>query len=262
MKLSNHKGAGAALFVAAGGLLFFAWHGNRPAAEALPLEPTAVVVHGAAQRPRRFTEIPRDQPPGAANQGDPQAPAQDDETTSDDYEDNSMGDILHTILVNDKRLDTYMYYHNRPLLDEESRVQYHQILSDPTMFASVKEDLLYPEEKKESPAGNIKRLMKIDYLRDALEWKENPNRETILALITEMILTDNYPAGMTMDMRISLSGNKMELYELLSQEAPDSAAALLSSAKGTRLEAMLAFIADSLETRKQLERNLENQVTL
>ena len=102
--------------------------------------------------------------------------------------------------------------------------------------------------------------MKIDYLREALEWAENPQRAELIALVEEMLLTDNYPPGMGMDMRVSLSGNKMELYELLSDVAPDQAAALLQSTKGTRLEPLLAYIANSLEVRKQIEANLETEV--
>jgi len=264
MKLSGRQGAIAALIAAAAGALFLGVGGVGPRGGRAAPEPERTpqaAPHGATPALPRFTELPRPEQ-RMAQRDEPQVATPDDEPTSDDYEDNSMGDFIHTILVNDKMLDTYMYYHNRPLLDEGSLVQYHQILSDRSMLADVKGDLLYPEEKKATPVGNIRRLMKIDYLRDALDWKENPRREEVLSLIAEMLLTDNYPADMGMDMRISLSGNKMELYELLAQEAPDRAEAVLEKAKGTRLEAMLAYIANSLEVRKQIERNLENEVTL
>jgi hypothetical protein len=128
------------------------------------------------------------------------------------------------------------------------------------VFASVKHDLLYPEETKVDLAGNIKRLMKIDYLREALEWKENPERATLIALVSELILTDNFPPGMAMDMRLSLSGNKRELYELLYEMAPDRARAALQASKGTRLEKLIAYIDDSLQRRRALEASLENEV--
>jgi hypothetical protein len=179
---------------------------------------------------------------------------------SDDYDDNPMANILRPLLANDVQLDTFMYYHNRPLLDKAGTAHYHEFLSDPAMLAAVKHDLLYPEETKVDVSGNIKRLMKIDYLREAVEWQDNPARGEIISQVGNMLLTDNYPDGMGMDMRLSLSGNKMELYELLSEVAPDQAAALLQSSKGTRLENLLGYIANSLQVRHQIEANLETEV--
>lgn len=176
------------------------------------------------------------------------------------HEDNPLGDVLQRVLSNDRPLAAFKYYHHRPLLDEASKARYHTLLSDPAVFASVKHDLLYPEETKVDLAGNIKRLMKIDYLREALEWKENPERATLIALVAELILTDNLPPGMAMDMRLSLSGNKRELYELLYEIAPDRARATLQAAQGTRLQKLIAYIDNSLQVRRDLEANLENQV--
>ena len=178
----------------------------------------------------------------------------------DDYEGHPLADVLHQVLASDHQLDTFMYYYNRPLLDDEAKLQYHALLSDPAVFASIEHDLLYPEESKADQAGSIKRLMKIDYLREALEWKGNPMRAELIALVSEMILTDVYTPGMAMDMRLSLSGDKMELYELLDQVAPDQAQALLQASRGTRLERLIAYINNNIEDRKQLVANAQNQV--
>jgi hypothetical protein len=199
-------------------------------------------------------------PSSAKKDAEPTNVTPDEPPVSDDYDDNPLANVLRPLLANDVQLDTFMYFHNRPLRDAATNERYHEFMSDPAMFANVKHDLLYPEETKVSQGASIKRLMKIDYLREALEWKENPRRAELIALVEELILTDNYPEGMGMDMRLSLSGNKMELYELLYDVAPDRALAVLEASKGTRLEAMIAWIANSLQTRRQIEASLETEV--
>lgn len=241
--------------VATGVLLWTRGDSDAPQRTAQPARATPAVSKPAAPSAHRAA------PQQLANI-EPELAALLEPSASGDYDDNPMAEVLRRVLAADPQLATFKYYHNRPLLDEGEKVKYHALLSDQSVFADVKHDLLYPQETKADQAGNIKRLMKIDYLREALEWKENPMRETLLALVAEMITTDNFPAGMTMDMRLSLSGNKVELYELLNDVAPDRATALLQSSKGTRLEQLIAYIANSIQVRKRLESQLENEVTL
>lgn len=252
MKVSFGRSILVALVVAAGAAAVFFWLSSRDHAGAP--QSASPGNHAHAQ------QVALNAPSlGSADNAQP-ATNPNEPPPSDDYDDNPMANVLRPILANDVQLDTFMYYHNRPLLDEASKAHYHEFLSDPAMLAAVKHDLLYPEETKVDAAGNIKRLMKIDYLHEAVEWQDNPARGEIISQVADMLQTDNYPAGMGMDMRLSLSGNKMELYELLSEVAPDQASALLQSSKGTRLEPLLAYIANSLQVRKQIEANLETEV--
>jgi hypothetical protein len=256
MKVSYGRGILAVLVVAAGAVAILFWWNRGDA-----VEPRSATRGTAPARTYIPDKVALRAPSSAkASTDEPANPSPDEPPVSDDFDDNPLANVLRPLLANDVQLDTFMYYHNRPLLDAATNVHYHEFLSDPAMFANVKQDLLYPEETKVSQGASIKRLMKIDYLREALEWKENPQRAELIALVEEMLLTDNYPAGMGMDMRISLSGNKMELYELLFDIAPDRAVAVLEKSKGTRLEAMLAWIANSLETRRQIEAKLDTEV--
>jgi hypothetical protein len=249
MKVSFVRRTLAALVLVAGAVAIFFWWSHRGQA----VEPVSSTPgNTSATHTQQIARAP-DSLAGDPSNSDGTPP-------SDDYDDNPMANILRPLLANDVQLDTFMYFHNRPLLDEAGTARYHQFLSDPAMLAAVKHDLLYPEETKVDAAGNIKRLMKIDYLREAVEWQDNPARGEIISQVGDMLLTDNYPTGMGMDMRLSLSGNKMELYELLSEVAPDQAASLLQASKGTRLENLLGYIANSLQVRKQIEANLETEV--
>jgi hypothetical protein len=264
MKLSHRRSIQAALVVAAGAIaVFFLWRGRPHAAAPAAATPAAAALAHSSELQRAAALQPAapGAPRGAAASAAPSLAALTDSSRANDYEESPLGEVLQRVLSNDQQLATFKYYHNRPLLDEASKARYHGFLSDPAVFAAVRHDLLYPEEIKVDQAGNIKRLMKIDYLREALEWQENPMRRTLIALVSELILTDNFPASLGMDMRRSLSGNKMELYELLYQFAPDQANATLQASKGTRLEKLIDYIDNSLQVRRRLEASLDNEVT-
>lgn len=248
------------LIVAAGAIaVVFLWRGRTRAAEPSTAEPSTTELARSSELQRTSAVEPAT--PSAPRGAAPSLAELTDSSRANDYVDNSLGEVLQRVLSNDQQLATFKYYYNRPLLDETSKSRYHEFLSDPAVFAAVKHDLLYPDEVKVDQAGNIKRLMKIDYLREALEWEENPMRRTLVSLVSELILTDNLPAAMGMDMRLSLSGNKMELYELLYQFAPDQASATLQASKGTRLERLIAYIDNALRVRRRLEASLDHEVT-
>ena len=233
-----------------GGAAVVAWlwpaSAPAPSDNAATAAGAATPAAGAGHRTRSAVEAP--------SLGDPAA-------ADDPYADSPIGDVMHKVVDNDPQLRTFKSFYDRPLLDAESLKQYHALLSDPATLAAVEHDLLYPEEAKADQASSIKRLMKIDYLHEALDWKENPQHALVVSVVTETVLTDNYPPDMAMDMRVSLSGNKRELFQLLDEYEPDQAKLALAAAKGTRLEAMVAWIARSNDTRKQLESQLDNQVT-
>jgi hypothetical protein len=185
---------------------------------------------------------------------------QDAPPTSDDWDDNVLGDLLRNIVDEDKNLGTFLYYYEHVLLDSESRKQYDKLLSDEQMYAEIKHDLLYPGETQETLQGNVKRMLKIDYLHEALEWDENPSRDALLDTIEQILLEDNFTDELGTDMRLSLATNKMELYALLFDKAPARAAGVVEGAKGTRLEALIDFIADSIALRRKTELSLASEV--
>ncbi len=247
MKVSYRRGLSIALAAAAGAAVaVWAWRTSEPAQ---PVTEAAGAATPAASPDHTRSAT---QPPMFAGTMPPDV---------DPYGENPIGDVMHRVVDNDQQLHTFKAFYDRPLLDEDSLKQYHALLSDPATLAAVEHDLLYPEETKADQASSIKRLMKIDYLHEALDWKDNPQHALVVGTVTNVILTDNYPPDMGMDMRVSLSGNKQELFQLLDQYEPTQAQAVLQASKGTRLEAMVAWIAKSNETRKQLESKLENQVT-
>ena len=227
------------------------WWGDRAPAPVTATEHAAEAKAGASVHAGARPELT-----GGGATGVPDEPS----ALEDDDSDNPLAGDIRKILANDAQLNTFMYYHRRPLLDDAALAAYHKFLADPAVLAAMKHDLLYPEEARPDQASNIKRLMKIDYLRAALEWKDNPSRETVIAATSEIITTDNYPAGMAADMKLSLSGNKMELFQLLSETAPQQLASVIVATKGTRLEPLIGHIIKSDEARKAAEAQLANEV--
>lgn len=238
------------LIVAAVALVtFLVWRSNGNTAQILPSNPPQASV--PAYRPAHGTLVAQQVPSGSIS---------DRFLNNDDYDGSPLPEVMHRVLATDPQLKAFKYYHNRPLLDTAEKAKYHELLSDQDVFAEVKQDLLYPADSKADQEGNIKRLMKIDYLREALEWKENPRRNELIALVVEIILTDNYPPGIGMDMRLSLSGDKKELYTLLDELMPNQAQAVVLASRGTRLERLIAYIADSVENGKRLEAKAESVI--
>jgi hypothetical protein len=251
MKVSFARARAAAAVVVVGLVVVFLVSRDdgpdpAPAASATP---AAAAAPAAAPAGPFKTAVPE---PSLTAAGDPARP--------DDYEDHPLADVMHKVLASDHQLNTFMYYFNRPLLDEADKEKYHQLLADRSVYAGVEHDLLYPEETTADQASNIKRLMKIDFVREALEWKDNPQRGEMISMVKDMLLTDNYPADMAMDMRLSLSGNKMELYEMLNDMAPDQAAAILKASRGTRLEKMFDYFVTHIEAGKQIQASADSQV--
>lgn len=168
----------------------------------------------------------------------------------------TLPEFVQEVVRADEALATVAYFRQHVLLSPELREEYHELLSDPEMFEKVRQDVLYPGEARETLAGNTKRLMAIDYLRDALAWDENPEREALLAMIEDMILEDNFLDELGMDMRISLATAKMELFTLLYEHAPDAAQTLVEAARGGKLERMIAYFAAAVPARAARERAL------
>lgn len=164
--------------------------------------------------------------------------------------------VLRRIVANDRSFSEFAYYHDHVLLNVEQRDSYRDFLSDPEVLSKVRDDLAYPEETEESIEGNVKRLVEIDYLKEAIAWKENPERETAFAVVEDVILENNIPSDMDRGLRTSLAGNKMEMYRLLDDSDPTRAASVLERAKASDLSRLIQYISEQTALRKQTERAL------
>jgi hypothetical protein len=169
-------------------------------------------------------------------------------------------DILkQRLFKKEPKLAQFDYFREHVLLDSVTREDYRKLLADKAMLAKVRNDLLHPTDRKDTTESNVKRLMEIDYLREAMDWKEHPGRKDMLAEVEKIILEDSFTADMPADVKRSLAATKLELYEIYSAQAPERALALVDEARGTRLEKMLEYFAEHNQRRLAKERELSLQ---
>ncbi|WP_225414235.1 hypothetical protein [Stigmatella hybrida] len=195
-------------------------------------------------------------PPLLASPETPSLPEDDGEhgefTTSTDI-------LKQRLFKREPKLAQFDYFREHVLLDSVSRESYRKLLLDKEMIAQTRDDLLHPKYTKDTTETNVQRLMQIDYLREGMAWKENPESDHLLAEVESIILEDSFTEGMAPGVKRSIAATKMELYELLSNRDPARALALVDKARGTRLEQMLQYFAEHNQRRLAKERELSLQ---
>lgn len=169
-------------------------------------------------------------------------------------------DILERIVKEDKKLGLFMDHYRTVLPSEEKRAEFHKLLSDPAMMNAMAEELMNPGDGHPKQEEYYRRLMQIDYFEAALSWKENPQREKLVALTRDIIAKDNFQAGQDTARREILGGSKMELYTLLYNHDVQKAGELVAQAKGTRMEPLVNWMAQEDLRRRAEEQELQKKV--
>jgi hypothetical protein len=169
--------------------------------------------------------------------------------------------VKQKLFKTEPKLAQFDYFREHVLLDSNGRKDYQTLLADRTMYEQTRNVLLHPGDAKDSMESNVKRLMHIDYLREALAWKENPERPHLLSALEGIILEDSFDPAMDADVKRSLAATKFELFELLYKQEPERAKALVGAARGTRLEKLLEYIATRTQriVAKEQEMSLQAQ---
>jgi hypothetical protein len=220
-----------------------------PAQEAVPskpeLAPSAARVQLPSAQVPPLLAVPEEIPGDEGEHGE--------FTTSTDL-------VKKKIFKTEPQLALFDYFREHVLLDSHGRKDYEALLAGTAMHEQTRRALLYPVDAKDTMESNVKRLMQIDYLREALAWKENPARQHLLSAVESVILEDSFSPMMPPDVKRSMVATKMELYELLFDQEPARAQALVEAARGTRLEGMLGYIAKRNQRRLAKERELSLQV--
>lgn len=167
--------------------------------------------------------------------------------------------VKQQIFKTEPKLASFDRFRQHVLLDSRGRGEYQALLADKEMYEQTRQALLHPTDAKDSMESNTRRLMQIDYLREALSWRENPERRHLLSAVEGIILEDSFGPMMPPDVKRSVAATKMELYEILYEQEPKKARALVEAARRTRLEGMLEYIAARNERRVAKERELSLQ---
>jgi hypothetical protein len=163
------------------------------------------------------------------------------------------------IFKKDPQLAQFDYFREHVLLDSATREDYRKLLADKAMIARTRDELIHPQITKVAMPTTVKRLMQIDYLREAMDWQQHPQRSELLGDVERIILEDSFTAEMPPDVKRALAATKLELFEILYKQDASRAQALVEKARGTRLEKMLAFFDEHNQRRLARERELSLQ---
>jgi hypothetical protein len=168
-------------------------------------------------------------------------------------------EIMARILKNDKKLGTFMEYHKAVLLDKARREEYRKLLSSTELMTAMAEDLMSPGSGHVDLEEYYHRLMVVDYFDAALGWKDNPQRDKVLAVTRDIIVKDNFETGQDTARRQLLGGTKMELYRLMYKQDPDKATAMVAQASGTRMEPLVSWMAGEEIRRRTREQEIRKE---
>jgi hypothetical protein len=127
------------------------------------------------------------------------------------------------------------------LLKPQEKEMLRGMYKDRELIEAAKRDLLAADEKTFTEEGQFKRLYRVEYLGMGLEWKENPERQALLKDVEEVILARNIQADQDLELRRSLSGDKVELFMVMLYNDRKRAEELLASVRGTDLEKLLKY---------------------
>jgi len=165
-------------------------------------------------------------------------------------------EVLEAIIKKDKKLGLFMGYYKAVLPDEQTRDEYHKLLSDPAMMAAMAKDLMDPGSGHPESTEYYRRLMLVDYFDAALTWKDNPQRQKLLELTRDIITKDNFGGDQDSARRQVLGGTKMELYHLLYAQDAQKAGEMVAQAKGTRMEPLVNWMAEEELRRRTREQEI------
>jgi len=169
-------------------------------------------------------------------------------------------ELMARILKKDTRLATFMDYHKTVLMDAPRRAEYRKLLASADMMSAMADALMDPGTGKVQPEEYYHRLMQVDYFEAALGWKDNPEREKVLAVTAQVIAKDQFVATQDAGRRQLLGGTKMELYRLMYEQDPRRAEALVASARGSRMEPLLSWMAGEELRRRTREAEIVKEV--
>jgi len=167
--------------------------------------------------------------------------------------------VKQKLFKTEPKLAQFDYFREHVLLDSNSRKDYEALLADRAMYEQTRRALLYPAGVRDSLESNIQRLIQIDYLREALSWKANPERGHLLSELESLLLEDSFGPTMPSDVKRSVAATKMELFELFHDQEPARARALVEATRGTRIEKLMEYIAARNQRRLAKEKDLSLQ---
>lgn len=161
------------------------------------------------------------------------------EPWSADSDEGSLDGSIQRMLERNPELAKFYELRRKALRSSAEQQQYLDMMASPEILAGAKDNLLAALHGTEiTQEGEMERVMHVRYLSSALTWEDNPQRDQVIASINEVLLAE-LPSGLPSDLRGSVLGDKVELYQYLLLTNPDIADEIMARAKNTKLENVL-----------------------
>jgi len=161
-----------------------------------------------------------------------------------------MHPVMKRALDEHPELSQYHWLAQKVLPTVEHRRMLEEMLSDLELIEKAKLDLLASSETDYSREEEAKRMLQVEFLSDAIAWKENPEMAAIVEAIEDVLLADNISADMPDDLAQSLAGDKMDLYTQVLHSSPDHAATIAEHASGKPVDPLLTYSKDWLDSER------------
>lgn len=163
----------------------------------------------------------------------------------------SLDKAIEQVLNEDPILRRFYDLRQKALRTAAEQKDYQAMLADANLILEARDELRGAYSNTGIDQGEeLRRLQRVHYLNSAVAWKENPERPTALAAISELILED-VPKSLAAEAKGSLLGDKIDLFQHLMLSDPDKAQMLLTRAQGTRSEKLLRLAYGTGEQDKQ-----------
>lgn len=157
------------------------------------------------------------------------------------------------VMLANPDLAQFRLLQRKALMKPEERERLQEIYQDSELLAVAKRFLLAEGEKTFSEDRQFQRLYRVEYVGMALEWQDNPNRNTLLSETKDLILAKNIHNDQELELRRSLAGDKVELFMILLHSDRAGAESLLEQVKGTNLEPLLQYARARYDALHRLE---------
>lgn len=130
---------------------------------------------------------------------------------------------------------------HKVLRSTAEQLQRREMLADVARIRHARDRLLATREGPLTREDELERLYRVEFLAAAIEDPHNQALPEVFLAIKDVILADNILDDLPLDLRRSLSGDKMELYMALLHDAPEQAALIAAQVQGTPLESLIRY---------------------
>ncbi len=138
-------------------------------------------------------------------------------------------------------LKKYEGFSHKALPTREEQEKIHQLLAEPSLIKESQKTLLGATEYSFSSKGQKRRMESVDFLYDALRWKENPNGDLAVRAVLAVLDRDLGALRVPRDLKRSFAGDQIELYQILLRTRRDLARKVFYKYQNHPQEALIAY---------------------